>query len=262
MSLASPLTSANHRSLLELDPGLAPLLSAERRDAATRELRVDVRQLTRGPLLLERLAAASPGNIGLLVLDGVVAREVLLGDTISAELLGAGDVIRPWSLGATGAGLEADVRWTVLSEHAHTALLDRRFARELAPFPEVAVALMDRLNERATRLATAKAVTQLTRVDRRLSALLWHLAERWGRVTADGVLLPLRLSHRLLAQLVGARRPTVSTALAELARTGAVVRRADGSWLLRHGDMGSWRAPAVEPVVARRPILVPTGVAA
>ena len=58
-----------------------------------------------------------------------------------------------------------------------------------------------------------QAISQLVRVDRRLLALFWHLAERWGRVTGDGVLVPLTLSHRMLSQLVGARRPTVSTAL-------------------------------------------------
>jgi hypothetical protein len=58
------------------------------------------------------------------------------------------------------------------------------------------------------------------------------LAERWGRVTPDGVLLPLTLSHRMLGQLIGARRPTVSTALGALTRAGEVSRRMDGGWLL------------------------------
>jgi hypothetical protein len=43
------------------------------------------------------------------------------------------------------------------------------------------------------------------------------------------------LTHRILGQLVGARRPTVSTALSELAERKELVRRPDGSWLLR-GD--------------------------
>jgi hypothetical protein len=33
----------------------------------------------------------------LLVIDGAIARNVELGDTISTELLGPGDLIRPWS---------------------------------------------------------------------------------------------------------------------------------------------------------------------
>jgi CRP/FNR family cyclic AMP-dependent transcriptional regulator len=95
--------------------------------------------------------------------------------------------------------------------------------------------LFDRLSERSMRLATTQAISQLTRVDRRLKALFWHLAERWGRVGGEGVVIPLALTHRILGQLVGARRPTVSTALSELALRDELVRRVDGSWLLR-GD--------------------------
>src|SRR5690349_22548166 len=102
-------------------------------------------------------------------------------------------------------------------------------------FPEITAALFDRLSERSLRLATTQAISQLTRVDRRLKALFWHLAERWGRVSGDGVIVPLALTHRILGQLVGARRPTVSTALSELAEREELTRRPDGSWLLR-GD--------------------------
>ena len=63
--------------------------------------------------------------------------------------------------------------------------------------------------------------------------MLRQLAERWGRVTSDGVLIPLDLSHRLLGQLVGARRPTIATAAAELARQGLLRQCDDGAWLLR-----------------------------
>ena len=97
------------------------------------------------------------------------------------------------------------------------ALLDRRFAAQLAHFPEVNAAVFDRINERAMRLAVTQAISQLNRVDRGLLALFWHLAERWGRMTKDGVALPVTLSRRMLGQLIGARRPTVSTALGELA---------------------------------------------
>jgi Crp-like helix-turn-helix domain len=55
-------------------------------------------------------------------------------------------------------------------------------------------------------------------------ALFWHLAERWGRVSGNGVLVPLALTHRILGQLVGARRPTVSTALRELANREQLIR--------------------------------------
>ena len=61
--------------------------------------------------------------------------------------------------------------------------------------------------------------------------LLWHLAARWGRVRSDGTVLRLRLTHTVLADLVAARRPTVTTALSELTRRGLV--RTDGeTWVL------------------------------
>ena len=101
--------------------------------------------------------------------------------------------------------------------------------------------LVDRLSERAQRLAITQAISQLNRVDERLKALFWHLAERWGRVAREGVVVPLVLSHRLIGELIGARRPTVSTALTELAREEQLVRRADGTWLLTG-----------EPVASRR----------
>jgi CRP/FNR family transcriptional regulator, cyclic AMP receptor protein len=239
-----PVNAGRSASLLELDPDLGSMLSAERR-AAAGVLEVAVQTLGEGPLDMARLRTASPSHLGLLVLDGVIEREVVVADTLSSELLGAGDVIRPWSMVAPVGLLETTVRWSVLSA-AVVALLDRRVAAALSGFPEVYAALVDRLSERTARLATTKAISQTTRVDRRLIALFWQLAERWGRMTPDGVQLPLRLSHRLLAQLVGARRPTTSSALALLARTGELVRLPDGTWLLP----GEPLSAAAEPLEA------------
>jgi hypothetical protein len=254
MSFAFTL-SPERPPLLELDPALAELLEPERRRAAAHALRVDLRPIGRGELDLRRIAAASPSHLGLLIVDGIVTREVGLGDTISAELLGTGDLIRPWSLAGGGELLETHVRWSVVSDGLHAALLDRRFAAELGSYPEVAVALVDRLNGRASRLAISQAISQLQRVDARLIALFTHLAERWGRMTNDGVLLPLRLSHRMLGHLVGARRPTVSSAVSQLTRDGALARRADGSWLLR-GELASRSVPPARHVEPRRAVTI------
>jgi hypothetical protein len=66
---------------------------------------------------------------------------------------------------------------------------------------------------RVRSLAFQRAIAQLPRVDDRMLVLLWALAERWGRVSPDGVRVPVGLPHRMLATLVGARRPSVTTAL-------------------------------------------------
>jgi Crp-like helix-turn-helix domain len=99
-----------------------------------------------------------------------------------------------------------------------------------------------------------QAISQLNRVEDRLITLFWHLAERWGRVAANGVALPLALPHRVLGELVGARRPTVSTALAELSRRGEVMRRHDGTWLLT-GDAPAPIGNPVEVVRQRRRLM-------
>jgi CRP/FNR family transcriptional regulator, cyclic AMP receptor protein len=250
MTTHDPLTP-----LLELDPDLGRLLSDGRSREAHAELGVRLSHVRRGPWDAAPLAAAHPENIGLLVVDGVLAREVLIVDTVSTELLGAGDVVRPWSDDDELRLLAYDVRWTVLAD-VRMAVLDRRFAARLGRFPEVNAMLIERLVGRSRRIAVAQAISQLNGVDRRLLALFWHLAERWGRMTSTGVSVPLALSHRLLAQLVGARRPTVSTALAELAERGELVRRDDGSWLLTGEPVGVPTAD-VERIIEHRRRLVP-----
>jgi hypothetical protein len=231
--------------LLEADPELGTLLAPARRAEAERDLIVRTHRLSVGPWDVSRLSGASADHVGLLVLDGVLARELVVADHVSAELLGPGDLVRPWQGAGTAGLLPVRAVWSVLST-VTLAVLDRRFAAEAARYPEITAALFDRLGERSLRLATTQAISQLTRVDRRLKALFWHLAERWGRVSGDGVVVPLALTHRILGQLVGARRPTVSTALSELAERQELVRRPDGSWLLR-GD------PPDAETFARRP---------
>ncbi len=241
------------RPLLQLDPDLGQLLTPERRAAAERELRVRVTAFPVGEWDGGRLADADPSHLGLLLVDGVLAREIVLSDTVSTELLGPGDIVRPWHLEGPPELLPVAVRWNALAA-VRLGLIDRRVAGLLGRYPEIGAVIVDRLSERAQRLAITQAISQLNRVDRRLLALFWHLAERWGRVSRDGIAVPLALSHRLIGELVGARRPTVSTALAELARDGQLVRRDDGTWLLT-GEPVASAATAAEVIQQRRRLM-------
>jgi CRP/FNR family transcriptional regulator, cyclic AMP receptor protein len=245
-------------ALLDLDPDLGQLLTEERRQAAERELRVRVSAFGVGEWDGGRLADADPTHLGLLVVDGVLAREVVLGDTVSTELLGPGDIVRPWHLEGPPQLLPVDVRWNALSG-VRLALLDRRAAALLGRYPEINAVIVDRLSERAQRLAITQAISQLNRVDRRLLSLFWHLAERWGRVAKEGIAVPLVLSHRLIGELVGARRPTVSTALADLGREGQLQRREDGTWLLT-GEPVALPGVNVAELVRQRRRLMPNPV--
>jgi CRP/FNR family cyclic AMP-dependent transcriptional regulator len=114
------------------------------------------------------------------------------------------------------------------------AILDTRVAMAAGRWPPIARALGARHVRRARTLSLQRAIAQLPRVEDRVLVLLWTLAERWGRVGTQGVRLPLGLPHRTLATLVGARRPSVTTAVTGLTRAG-LVERIDDGWLL-HGD--------------------------
>jgi hypothetical protein len=104
--------------------------------------------------------------------------------------------------------------------------------QRLSDWPGVLGVIVRRMAERSARQAVMQAICHHPRVDDRLRGLFWHLANRWGRVTPGGVVLPLRLTHDSLARLVGAQRPTVSTALKSLQDAGEVTRRRDGAWVL------------------------------
>jgi len=234
--------------VLDADPDLAARLTGARLREARARLVARVMQQSAGAWPgLESQSA----ELGVLVLEGVLVREILMEDTVSAELLGAGDLLRARPADHPARLLRSNVRWTVLSP-ARVAVLGSRCAAVVAVYPEVHAALLDRVADRAERLAITQAICQLNGVDRRVLHMLWHLAERWGRVTAGGVVLPLPLPHRILASLVGARRPTVSTALARLASDGTVQRRADGTWLLRGDPVGLPTAETSRVVPFRR----------
>jgi CRP-like cAMP-binding protein len=171
------------------------------------------------------------GHLGFLVLDGLVARDLLLAGHVSTELLGGGDFLQPWLAPREDSLVRHRVFWQVLTS-ARLAVLDDEFARVLQRWPQVTATLLERALRRAHRMAVHQAMLQLTPIETRLLVMFWHLAERWGRVTSDGVCVRVALTHQLLGQLVGSQRASVTTALKHLAQDGTLRRRSDGTWLL------------------------------
>jgi CRP/FNR family transcriptional regulator, cyclic AMP receptor protein len=167
---------------------------------------------------------------GLLVLDGLMLRSLHLDGRACPELVGAGDLLRPWDSDTTST-MPLSVTWTAL-ERTTVAVLDERFAVALSRWPSIASNLLGRAVERSRTLAFHLAVAHVRHADVRLRMLLWHLADRWGRVTPQGVHLPLTLTHETLAHLVCMRRPTASSALQRLRANGEIERVPDGTWLL------------------------------
>jgi CRP-like cAMP-binding protein len=170
------------------------------------------------------------GGVGYMVLDGILARETILAGTNCAELLGEGDVLQQTFPRDDGL-VRYHVQWRVL-ETTRIAVLDEVFARALGDWPTVTAAILERAVRRTHRLAIHHALLQLSPVETRLLLLFWHLAERWGRVTPEGIAIGLPLSHEMLGHLVGSRRASVTTALARVCASGQLRRRDDSRWVL------------------------------
>jgi CRP/FNR family cyclic AMP-dependent transcriptional regulator len=220
-------------SLLEADPDLGARLPREELERATRAAVTRVQRLTPGEWDATTAIESDVHHRGFMFADGLMSRDVEVLGRPCVELLGHGDVMRPWSWDERGSHVQAEVGWAVL-EPTRLAVLDHRLVTRVAPWPSIGVEIFTRGIRRAHHLAVALAIAHHQRVDDRLLLTLWHLSERWGRVHPDGIVLPLPLGHQRLADLVGAHRPTVTTALGDLTRSGAVSRRPDNSWVL-HG---------------------------
>ena len=238
---------SGHRTirLLDYDPELGATLRPERLADAHESARATLIEVARGARTSGELTGGHDAPYGALLLDGLANRTIALDGVVSAQLLGRGDLVRIGS--ETGEALVAtEIRWSVLEPLA-IALLDEGFLMSVRRWPEVVAALFGRLAAQEERRDIHRALSQLPRVEDRIHALLWLLAERWGHVTTEGMILRLRLTHELVGQLVGAKRPTVSLALKELEERGVIRRRPDGSLLLEE----QWTPPpAHDPQLA------------
>src|SRR4051812_15206199 len=204
------------RPLLVLDSDLGRKLSSEQTRMANRALTARTVTLPAGSWDPQELLSAVAAGLGLLILDGAIARELWLRDVPSTELFGPGEIIAVVDDGVEEL-LQPAVRWSALAPSS-LALLDEHAVRALALFPEAMAVVLERLAARAERLAITQAVSHMTGVDARVEVMLWHLAARWGRVGREGMIVPLALSHRMIGSLVGARRPTVTAAITRLTR--------------------------------------------
>ena len=215
--------------VLREDADLADAIAPERRDDAIASCTAKEIRLPTG----QGVSDSSPlrNGLGILVLGGLLIRRVGIDGRFGAELLGEGDLLRPWQWESDSPTLPIEMAWSIL-EPTRLALLDQEFVEKcVSKFPELSSALVGRAMARARNLAVNMAIVHQARVDVRLHMLLWHLAGRWGRVRSEGTVLRMRLTHAVLADLVAARRPTVTTALSDLVRAGLVKSSGD-EWLL------------------------------
>jgi CRP/FNR family cyclic AMP-dependent transcriptional regulator len=216
--------------VFEADPTLLHRLPRTLADRLRRQVVVDLLFVAGGMSL--PLLPAVEGAFGLLVLDGMLLRRVTLAERSSAELFGAGDVLRPWQDDGCVASLPTRTVWRAL-EPTRLALLDSGFLETVQRFPAVVDELAARAMASSHLLLARLAIAQMPRLDRRLLALFWYLADRYGHVERDRVTVPVPVSHSVLAELVCAQRPSVTVALRQLLASGEVERLPGGGWALR-----------------------------
>ena len=217
---------------LREDPEIAEVIPPDRRARAIDECTAPELRLAPG-VGADSALPSIEGGLGLLVLGGLLIRHVGIEGRFGGELVGEGDLLRPWQSDSDSSLLPLETGWSVIHP-ARLAVLDQSFVQHLKTYPELAPCFVARATQRARNLAVNMAIVHQARVDVRLRMLLWHLAGRWGRVRSEGTVVPLRLTHSVLSELVAARRPTVTSALSDLARKG-VVRPFRDAWLL-YGD--------------------------
>jgi hypothetical protein len=222
--------------LLDAEPSLARGIERRVLDDAREKLIAEVRRIDGGIWEEASRTPASPLFLGYLILEGAFIREIDVSGRPSIELLGPGDLIRPWVVPQALDAMQVRDEWSVLTT-GHVAIIDEGFHEQARDYPSILTVLMDRVVARARWLGFQVALSQLTRIDHRLLLTFRYVAERWGVKDPRGVRIPIRLSHRNLAALIGARRPKVSAALTTLSESGLIEQAPDGTWTFFAADV-------------------------
>ena len=223
-------TRTGRAPLLALDAKLGQELKPDERQLATQK--VVVRTGTLGPgSWAPPVEPPDAAKVGLVIVKGALTREVTIGRAHAVELLGPGDFIRPWQEDAASF---CESRWRVL-EPAEVAILESGTLSALERWPEITIALLERAIRRSRWLVVQSAVATLVGVEKRVLTLLWHIAEKWGRIEGGRIVIAVPLTHQLLAVMTGASRTYVTQALGALAESGKVSRRTDGCFVLEGG---------------------------
>ena len=214
-------------SLLEVEPELGSGLGEDQREAAEIGLEAPVVALPPGPW--EPPPQGEADGFVYLMVDGMMLRRVAIEAGCSIELLAGGDCLLTWREEAASFSC---AQWEVV-DRTRLAILDLRPGSAISRWPAIAVTIAGRAVDRSRRLALQSAIMSVVGIEERLHSLLWSFAERWGKVVPRGTEVELALPQQVLAEMVGARRPTVSLALGNLRGRGLVEFDGSGHWLLK-----------------------------
>ena len=152
--------------------------------------------------------------LGLLVLEGFAARPVVISGRRVHELVGPGDLLRPWDHESWSGLVDAPGAWPVLAPTT-LAVLDHQFAGVACRSTQLMNELLRRSLRRASQLAAGVSIAEMPELDAKVSALLGYLSERWGPSDGDAVDSP-QLTPTAMAVVLQADRGAVAAALERL----------------------------------------------
>jgi CRP-like cAMP-binding protein len=228
--------------LLEAVPGLADGLEPGELAEARRLLVVPAYDFAPGELDLPALRSREEvaGHCwGIVIISGAVLNNVRITDRICTRLFGPGDLVL--LDGPVSDTIPTHWGW-MIKQRARIALLDDRTLTAGQRWPLILRLVHERAAQVGRHGLLNRAISQLPRVEDRLLAFFWMVADQRGNARADGIWLDLPLTHDELGQLVGARRPTVSLGLRKLSERGHLTVE-DHGFLLAPDSVREFRSP-------------------
>ena len=227
--------------LLDAEPDFVAQLGEQERDQVARHLLLPTVTVDAGPWDVRALDSAHGVEgkaLGFLVLEGVIAMKVAVAGRTCTRLILAQDLLLL-------DGVEDDVlplRWSWAAiERATLVVFDQRLMVVTRRWPSLMTAIINRGALQARHALLQQAISQLPRVEDRLLGLLWAVADRRGVVRGSQIRIDLAITHETFAELIGARRPTVSLGLKKLAEDGLVSQDSRG-WLIARDSLDNFRA--------------------
>lgn len=195
----------------------APLfLALDTEAAAALRSSLKERSISKGETLF---LEGEPGDTMFLVIEG----KLKLGQTSKdgreslLAVLGPGEMCGELSLFDPGPRTSTA---TALTDAIVLSLGQEQLKPWLSGRPELAAALLQALARRLRRTNEAMADLVFSDVPGRVAKALMDLGEKFGEVTAEGLLVSHDMTQEELAQLVGASRETVNKALADFSQRG------------------------------------------
>lgn len=240
-STSRPAARARPRGirLLDVDPELAAGLEPAERARAQRLLVVPLLRPEPGGLDLDQLRNAEEvqGSLrAVMLVRGALELTLELAGRRCSRVVNPPEIVL---LDPDPSGwLSTRAAWSAAAG-TELAALDARFLTAGQRWPSLFDALLARAARQAHDAFVLQAISQLPRVEVRLLAYFWWLADRHGRVRPDGVVIERSFTHESLGQMIGAARPTVSLALKELAKAGLLRAEHPRGWLLTTNSLNA-----------------------